>query len=129
MADKFKVVLTPNNRAFLIGDLREYPDGWILRIDPPKRTLNQNGLIHPVVRQIQVYMEANGAPKRPESWWRYYLLGKYRGQEVVQDPDGSGGIVVINRSTGTSDLDKDEASEFIEWLYSFGTDIGVKFNA
>ena len=126
---KYKIVLSSNNRDIIAHRIHEPPDGWILRIDPPKRTLNQNGLIHPVVRQIQVYMEANGAPKRPESWWRYYLLGKYRGQEVVQDPDGSGGIVVINRSTGTSDLDKDEASEFIEWLYSFGTDIGVKFNA
>lgn len=129
MADKFKAVLAPNNRVYLGGCLHGFPDGWVLTVAPPKRTLNQNGLIHPVIRQIQVFMEANGAPKRPESWWRYYLLGKYKGQEVVQDPDGSGGIVVINRSTGTSDLDKEEASEFIEWLYAWGTDIGVKFNA
>lgn len=104
------------------------PQGYVVRITEPKRTANQNDLIHPVVRQIQKHMEAHGAKKRSEDWWRYYLLGKFAGNEVCEDPDGSGGIVVMNRETGTSGMGKGKGSEFIEWMYAFGANIGVNFD-
>lgn len=108
--------------------IQHAPDGYVVKVQPPTRTLDQNDLIHPVVRAIKKHMEAHGAKKRTEDWWRYYLLGKFAGSEVCEDPDGSGGIVVMNRETGTSGMDKDRASEFIEWMYAWGTDIGVRFN-
>lgn len=124
-----KYTITHLNRARIVTTLSETPDGYVVSIDAPKRSLNQNSLIHPVVKEIQDYMEANGAPKRSKEWWRYYLLGKWRGNEIVPDPDGSGGFVVINKAAGTSGLDKHEASEFIEWMYAFGSNIGVMFKA
>ena len=103
------------------------PEGYVVRVTEPKRSADQNDLIHPVVRQIKKHMEAHGAKKRHEDWWRYYLLGKFAGSEVCEDPDGSGGIVVMNRETGTSSMGKGKASEFIEWMYAFGTEIGVQW--
>lgn len=104
------------------------PEGYAVKLQPPTRTLDQNGLIHPVVREIKKHMEAYGAKTRSEDWWRYYLLGKFAGNEVCEDPDGGGGIVVMNRETGTSGMDKERASEFIEWMMAFGTGIGVEFD-
>jgi len=101
----------------------------VVRLGRERRTLDQNAHIHPVVRAIQRHMEANGAPKRPEHWWRYYLLAKFDGQDITPDPDGSGQFIVINRVVGTSDLRKDRAAEFIDWAYAFGSDVGVDWQA
>ena len=37
-------------------------------------------------------------------------------------------FIVMSKITGTSDLNKEQASEFLEWLYAFGAEIGVKFD-
>ena len=124
-----KLTLNPVNRPAVIKAITEAPNGWQVSLTEGGRTLSQNALIHPVARQIQQYMEAHGAPARSEEWWRYYLLGKWQGHEITPDPDGSGGFVVINKSCGTSGLSKAEASEFTEFLYAFGTNIGVRFKA
>ena len=34
----------------------------------------------------------------------------------------------MNRETGTSGMDKEKASEFIEWMYAWGIEIGVEFD-
>lgn len=114
-------------RTRAVQAITEAPAGYVVRVSPPTRTLEQNGLIHPVARAIKKHMEANGAKKRSEDWWRYYLVGKFAGQEVVEDPDGEGGIVVMNKEDGTSGMDKKRASEFVEWMYAFGSNIGVDF--
>lgn len=114
-----------------VGTMAEkgLPGGPVaVRLGRERRTLDQNAHVHPIVRAIKRHMEAHGAPKRKESWWRYYLLGKYSGTEMTPDPAGGRGYVVINHTVGTSDLRKDEAAEFIDWLYAFGVDIGVDWS-
>jgi len=98
----------------------------LLVLTRPQRTLAQNDHLHPVIRQIAKYMQDNGAPRRKESWWRYYLLGKWQGQEVLPDPMGDG-FIVMSKISGTSELTKAQAGEFLEWLYAFGTSIGVEW--
>lgn len=96
------------------------------------RTEPQNDHLHPVIREIAKYMEEAGAPKRSETWWRYYFLGKWEGQEMLPDPmvylhgkmDGTENFIVMNRKGGTSGLTKGEASDFLEFLYSFSAEIG-----
>lgn len=119
------VLAHPEARRRAIEAVRTATDGYVVHVGPPTRTPEQNSLIHPVVRQIKRHMESHGARKRSEEWWRYYLLGKFAGLEVCEDPDGSGGVVVMNREAGTSGMDKGRASEFIEWMYAWGTGIGI----
>lgn len=99
----------------------------VCRLGRPNRTKDQNALIHPVVRQIIKHMHANGSPKRSEEWWRHYLVAKHAGQEIVPDPCGDGSFVVMNKVSGTSDMKVPEASEFIEWMYAWGAEIGVEW--
>ena len=111
-------------RQRAIEAVKNAPDGYSVKVEEPKRSLDQNALIHPLIRQIYRHMEKNGAQKRTEQWWRDYFVAKYAGQEIV--PDGDGGFVVMNK-TRSSNMSKSEATEFIEWLYAFGVDIGVEF--
>ena len=98
----------------------------VVTLGREKRTLEQNDHLHPVIREVYKHMEANGAPKRSESWWKAYFVAKFLGQEAINDPAGDG-VLVMNKYGGTSDLSKEQASEMIDWLYAFGVNIGVEF--
>lgn len=91
------------------------------------RTLPQNAHLHPVMRTIAKHMMTHGAPRWTEYRWRHYFVAKYFGQDVVADPDGSGGVIVLHRAVGTSGLSKKEAADMLDWLYAFGAEIGVEW--
>lgn len=100
----------------------------MVRLMRPQRSKAQNDHLHPVMRRIAKHMEAHGAPKRTERWWRRYFVGKCFGTEMVPDPDGTpDSYVVVGKAEGTSDLSVPEAGEFLEWLYAYGTDLGVEW--
>ena len=40
---------------------------------------------------------------------------------------GTEQFIVINRKSGISGLNKSEASDFLEFLYSFGAEIGMDY--
>lgn len=116
----------------LFHDLKRYvSDGVVLELTveqyDPARTIPQNDHIHPLVRQIKRHLERSGATERPEEWWRGYLVAEYAGQEVIPSRHEPGKYVVVNKLGGTSAMKKVEASEFIEWLYAFGSSIGVEW--
>ena len=104
------------------------PDGSVVTIGPAKATSAQNDKVHPLCREVQHHLEANGAAKRSEEWWRHYFVAKFAGQEIVPDPDGSGGFTVQNKIAGTSEMNKQEKSDFIEWLYAWGSEVGVEWD-
>ena len=96
---------------------QQAPDGWRVTFEPPKRSLDQNSLIHPTVATIA---KALGRPTDVESLrqLRYLLLEQWR-FETNRRPiyersfDGARWVCV---DKGTSDLDKPDCSEFIEFL-------------
>lgn len=108
--------------------VRLAPAGSVVTVGEAKATRSQNDKVHPLVREIAHYLIDKGAPKRTEEWWRHYLVAMYAGQEVVPNPDGSGGFTVMNRIGGTSEMTKAEKSSFIEWLFSFGVEIGMEWD-
>lgn len=93
------------------------PQGWRVFIKRPKRTLDQNSLIHPVIGNLAKVLDR---PTDIESLrqLRYLLLEQWR-HETDRKPmfqrsyDGQRWVSV---DKGTSDLDKPDCSEFIEWL-------------
>lgn len=84
-----------------------------------KRTLPQNSLIHPVVERIAKML---GRQTDTESLrrLRYLLLEQWR-QETNRAPvfeRSYDGLRWVSVDKGTSDLDKPDCSEFIDWLLS-----------
>jgi NinB protein len=100
----------------------EAPDGHIVTIGPPGRTLDQNALIHPTVSSIA---KALGRPADKESLrqLRYLLLEQWT-HETQRPPmfqrsfDGQRWVSV---NKGTSDLDKPDCRDFIEFLIATET--------
>lgn len=104
-------------RRRAIEAVQRAAEGWRVFIKRPKRTLDQNSLIHPVISNLA---KALDRPTDIESLrqLRYLLLEQWR-HETDRKPmfqrsyDGQRWVSV---DKGTSDLDKPDCSEFIEWL-------------
>jgi hypothetical protein len=104
-------------RRLALEAVRQASLGYVVRVDPPKRTLDQNSMIHPVVEKIAKLL---GRPTDKESLrqLRYLLLEQWQ-HETNRPPmfersyDGQRWVSV---NKGTSDLDKPDCSEFIEWM-------------
>jgi NinB protein len=95
----------------------EAPDGHIVTIGPPGRTTDQNALIHPTVSNIAQAL-GRSVDKESLRQLRYLLLEQWA-HETQRPPmfqrsfDGQRWVSV---NKGTSDLDKPDCREFIEFL-------------
>ena len=107
----------PIGRAGALAAVANAPDGWRVKVEPPKRTLDQNAAIHFEVRAVAVDA---GRRLDEESLrvLRYLLLEQWRNetgrpQMFERSLDG---MRFVDVRKGTSELDKPDCSEFIEWL-------------
>ena len=114
------VLVHATARQRAIEGVRDAPDGYVVTIKPPTRTVTQNSHIHPVVKDIAL------AAKRPTDkeslqTLRYLLLEQWR-SETGRNPvfeRSLDGMRWVQVTKGTSELDKPECSEFIEWMTAF----------
>jgi hypothetical protein len=95
---------------------------FTLSIEAEKRSVPQNSLIHPLIREIATDSDR---PRDEESLrvLRYLLLEQWR-SETRRQPmfeRSLDGMRLVDVSRGTSELDKPDCSEFIEWLYAWRT--------
>lgn len=97
-----------------------------LSVSEEKRSLPQNALIHPTIKRIA---KTAGRPLDEESLrvLRYLMLEQWRA-DTRRAPDyerSLDGLRMVNVSRGTSDLDKPDCSEFIDWLHAWAAQHGV----
>ena len=127
MSDKRLFVLTDDSvRRAAVACVVEAQKGWRVRVEPPKRTMDQNSLIHPVIGNLARTLVR---PTDTESLrqLRYLLLEQWR-HETGRPPmfqrsfDGQRWVSV---DKGTSDLDKPDCSEFIEWLVATEAEVAA----
>ena len=116
-ASKFVLGGHPEARYRAACAVADAPDGYVVTVKPPGRTLEQNSMIHPVV---EVIAKALGRPTDKESLrrLRYLLLEQWR-NETERKPifeRSFDGLRWVSVDSGTSDLDKPDCSEFIEFL-------------
>jgi NinB protein len=114
-------------RRRAVAAVVEAPAGYVITIAPPGRTTDQNSLIHPTISSIA---QALGRPTDKESLrqLRYLLLEQWM-HETNRPPmfqrsfDGQRWVSV---NKGTSDLDKPDCSEFIEFLLATEADVSTQ---
>ncbi len=102
--------------------MRKVADGRRVRLQAgeEKRTIPQNAHIHPVIREIA---KEAGRPLDDESLkhLRLLMLEAWR-HETGRQPKfipSLDGLRWVDVSGGTSDLDKPDCTEFIDWLIAW----------
>jgi NinB protein len=98
------------------------PEGYVVRISPATRSLDQNALMWKLLSELERQMTWHGQKLSSEDY-KDMLTASLRKQRVVPGIDG--GFVVFGERTKT--YSKAEFSELIELIYAFGTQHGVNF--
>lgn len=92
----------------------------------PKRTLDQNSLMWALLTDIAVHMrKTRGLEYSTEDWKHIFLHGWGREVKFLPALDGKG-VVPIPQSS--SDLAKEEMTDFIEYILKEGAERGVTFH-
>ena len=115
---------TARQRA--IDAVKSAPDGWTVTIDEPKRSLDQNAALWPILTEFSQQLEwpVNGRMCKIEPGeWKDILSAAYKreSQRVAMGLDG--GMVMLGMRT--SKMKKREFSEFLEFVLSVAADRGV----
>jgi hypothetical protein len=123
MPRQFFVLAFENDRRKAMEALKNAPVNSRVDIKDPKRSLPQNDHFHAILTEISSQLIWHGQKWSMEDWKRNLLACFKRDLRMMPSADGKG-IQIVG---GTSDLSKDEARDFIEFLYAFGAEQGVEF--
>ena len=99
------------------------PEGYIVTLAEPTRTLDQNSLLWPLLTDVSKQVDWYGN-KLTADEWKDVFSAALKKQKVVPGLDG--GFVVCGQST--SRMSKREFSDLVELIYAFGADRGVVFS-
>jgi hypothetical protein len=117
--------VTASNRAELVRAVEAAPLGAQFDLIDAPRTSQQNRLLWPLLSAFAEQVEHCGNKYDPEIW--KCILLKAFGHELQFVPDLSGlGVAAIGYRS--SQLSKEEMSNFIEFIFSEGAKRGVVFH-
>lgn len=111
----------PTARSRAAQDVASAPDGWVVTVSEPTRSLEQNALLWPVLQAISQQVDWYGN-KLTDEEWKDVLSAGLRKEKVV--PGINGGFVVLGQRT--SKMGKKEFSELLDFAKWFCAEKGVK---
>lgn len=107
-------------RARAVEAVRTAPPGWTVRVEPPKRSGDQNALLHAELGEVAERMEWAGKRRSIDTWKRLLTAAwlRARGESVELLPaiDGHGVDVVFRR---TSTLTRSECAELTTFIQAW----------
>jgi hypothetical protein len=124
MMDKHIIILNESNRRFAIGAVMHRPDGHILTLSEPTRTLDQNAKLWPMLADVSRQVNWYGQ-KLTADEWKDVFSASLKGQKAVPGIDG--GFVICGHRTST--MGKKLFSDLVELIYAFGAQHGVRWSA
>jgi len=110
------------NRGFAHRLIDSAPEGSVLEVKPPRRTIDQNKILHALITKVAA-AKPEGRIYPIEVWKPLFLA--MCGHKVRFEPalDGNGVVPIGFR---TSKLSKAECSDLIECVYAYAAQHGVK---
>lgn len=102
--------------------IQEAPEGYRVTVEPPKRTLDQNALLWPLLHEISRQVKWDGETLTPEEW-KDLFTASMKKQKVVRGIDG--GLVFLGDRT--SKMTKADFSDLLDYIQAFGAERGVRW--
>lgn len=122
MADAHTVILR-SNRDTAHRIIAAAPMGSVMKVSPPKRTLDQNALLWALLTDVSV-AKPEGRALTPEVWKALFCQALGHDQRFEMALDGKGFVPLGYR---TSSMTKAQMSDLIETIYDYGARHGVAF--
>lgn len=108
-------------RARAIDAVRDAPKGYVVRVEPPTRTVEQNDRMWALLTEVAEQVDWHGQKLSKEEWKDVFTAALKR-QKVVPGLDG--GFVVLG--SRTSKMPKAEISDLMELISAFAAERGVE---
>lgn len=126
----------PQARQRALDAVRDAPLGWVVRVTEPEKTRDQEARYHAMISDIARQVDLCGKRQHPDDAKRL-LVDAFA--QVMRDAgtplhhDGRvspslDGLRVVQLGIQTSRFRKAEGSAFIEYLYAFGAEVGVRWS-
>ena len=116
------MILTKYNRELAHQMVDSAPDGHVIELRPPKRSLEQNRYYWAILTDISEQV-VPGRAYEP-SIWHEYLRALFLPERMIELPDGS--VKMIEGST--AELKLNEFSEYLEKVIKWALEHEVKFS-
>ena len=110
---------TARHRA--IEAVRNAPEGFVVRVSPATRSLEQNALLWSRLNDVSRQVEWHGRYLNAEDW-KHVFTSALRRLDVVPNLDGTGFVAL---GLSTSRMTKRELSDLVELIQAFGAERGV----
>lgn len=121
MSTRLFVLSHQEARRRAIEAVRTAPDGYVIKIAEPTRSLEQNAALWALLQDIADHVEWYGKYLTADDWKTVLTAGLKREQRVERGIDG--GFVMLGSST--SAMSKREFSELLEFAHAFAAEHGV----
>ena len=112
---------TARDRA--VEAVRNAPDGFIVRVTEPSRSLESNAKLWAMLNDISQQVIWHGKRLQSEDW-KHIFTASLKQMQVVPNLDNTGFVAL---GLSTSKMTKREMSELIELIMAFGSQNNVKF--
>ena len=123
MTERRTLKLNKHNRDKARQGVTVAPDGWVLELREPSRTLDQNAAIWSLLSQVAKQRPTHNGVKMNPELWKAVVMQAW-GAEVVFLPtlEGDGMFPAGHRS---SHLTKGEMSTLIEFILAWAAQEGL----
>lgn len=122
----------PQVLSLVVSGINDWIKGGPVQItlDEPKRTLAENALLHVLISELAGKLEWAGKKRDTETWKRLLVAAWMRSEgkpvEILPALDGHGVELIPVR---TSKLGKRACADLIEFIYAWGAENGVRWDA
>jgi len=122
----------PGQTIILAGDtqrnlaerlVRQAPAGAVVKVEPPRRTLDQNALLWAMLSDLS-RQKPQGREHSPDVWKGLCMAAA--GHEVQWLPGLDG--QPFPAGFRTSRMSKQQMRDLIDWIFAFGAEHDVKFH-
>jgi len=116
-------------RQRALNAVAESPDGYRVKVEPPKRSLDQNAKFHALCSDLaKQCVEWAGMPRTPDEWKVLLVSGHAvatgRDAELVRGLEGE--LVMLRESTAA--MSKSRGSSLIEYALAWCAQNNVKLS-
>jgi len=122
------VLVHETARQRAIAAVQNAPDGMVVEVKQPTRSLDQNAKLHAMLEDVAQQVEWRGMKLHKDVWKRLCTASmlRERGESPMLVPalDGHGVEIIYEK---TSKMDKRMMADLIEWVYAFGAEHGVEW--
>lgn len=127
MAKQFFIIAHDTARQRAASAVMSAPEGFIVEIKEPNRSLEQNAKLHAMLTDVSRQVEYMGKKRGVEFWKGLFVSGWQiaTGQKPEIVPGLEGEFINIRESTATMGVKK--LSDLIEYIIPWAVDKGVVF--